>query len=302
MKILKYAFVILNIFSIIACSDDTTDISGVESTGLDLSSEITICSDQNEGRLSIIPDLGGVALCVNGSWFPLDAEAIKGEKDTILVSSDSMIYVVGSGDTLYADDVDRCFVFADTSNYHTVILDCGSFNIEVEHAAIRDSIVKEGTPLLDSRDNHSYKTVIIGNQTWMAENLEFDAEGSSCAWSSCEKYGHIYNFESALIACPQGSHLPSKEEYEKLIKYVDSHNGNYPISNDLASLDKVRYDYFSTDLFGFNAYRYKNAVGEFWTATETSEEKAYLFNPDKNSSWFYENEKSAEVGIRCLVD
>jgi len=63
----------------------------------------------------------------------------------------------------------------------------------------------------------------IGNQIWMAHNVNMPLEGSWCYdgdEKNCQKYGRIYNWHAACKACPPGYKLPSKEEFEELIDYL----------------------------------------------------------------------------------
>jgi hypothetical protein len=58
--------------------------------------------------------------------------------------------------------------------------------------------------LIDRRDNNVYKTITVGNQVWMAENLRFD--------------NGKYTWTTAQDACPGGWHLPSQEEFDSAIE------------------------------------------------------------------------------------
>ncbi|MFH0843370.1 MAG: FISUMP domain-containing protein [Bacteroidota bacterium] len=89
-------------------------------------------------------------------------------------------------------------------------------------------------------DGNTYKTILIGTQTWMAENLRtsklndgtaihFVPEGEKwndpspayCVWYN-GFYGSIYNFYTVATGklCPAGWHVPSYEEGQTLINFL----------------------------------------------------------------------------------
>lgn len=84
--------------------------------------------------------------------------------------------------------------------------------------------IPTGNTFTDSRDGHVYKTVTIGSQIWMAENLAFKASSGCWAYSNDQNnvstYGYLYNWETAKMVCPAGWHLPSDDEWSTLTNYL----------------------------------------------------------------------------------
>lgn len=141
--------------------------------------------------------------------------------------------------------------------------------------------VVEGT-FYDYRDSHEYKTVRIGNQTWMAENLNYDVSGSFCyknSSSNCRTYGRLYVYDDAVEVCPSGWSLPNDDDWQTLKNYVSDH-GN----GDLASMLKSRdlWTEPGEDLFGFHMVPsgYRSEKGKF----DRLKERAYLWS-DTEVSW-----------------
>lgn len=138
----------------------------------------------------------------------------------------------------------------------------------------------------DPRDGQSYDIVQIGSQTWMAENLNYEAEGSACPEGDdrkCSKYGRLYTWEVAQKVCPEGWRLPDRADFEQLIA---SAGGMDFAGEKLKSTSGWFKKGNGSDDYGFNALPagYRLGSGKFdgiggyahlWTASETPDGLAY---------------------------
>jgi uncharacterized protein (TIGR02145 family) len=140
--------------------------------------------------------------------------------------------------------------------------------------------------LTDSRDGQTYKTVKIGDQWWMAENLNLETPNSSC-WGNnpekCEVYGRFYTWSAVMDSaavwsgaglncgyghvcspvypvyglCPAGWRVPTYNEWRTLFGAVGGvQNAIYLYHTDNAGkklMSSGNWLYFKgTDSYGFN--------------------------------------------------
>jgi uncharacterized protein (TIGR02145 family) len=171
--------------------------------------------------------------------------------------------------------------------------------------------------LTDTRDGQTYKTVKIGTQTWMAQNLNYQTESGSWCYedsiSYCKQYGRLYDWKTATTVCPKGWKLPSREDWNKL---VTTAGGQKTAGKKLKSKSGWNKNGNGTNDFGFSAlpgglrdsygsFRFAGNNGTWWTATEDGSDYAYSRiimgyyddNVDEN-----DYDKSHGYSVRCVAD
>jgi len=72
---------------------------------------------------------------------------------------------------------------------------------------------------VDKRNGKTYGILQVGNNVWMTENLAYKVNRGCWEYSKNSTYGYLYNWETAKNVCPEGWHLPTKEEFEQLIRF-----------------------------------------------------------------------------------
>ena len=202
--------------------------------------------------------------------------------------------------------------------------------------------VKPSNQFVDPRDGVIYKTVTIGSQTWMAENLKYlpslthlmnydDSKPFYCvsgySWDSVSaakktfnfiNYGVAYNWAAAQTACPPGWHLPSVAEWNQLINYCggDSIAGGKLKARGTKLWQNPNTG--GTDEYGFNALPggmglpLTNGLGynaPFWNGEKDTVGNykigITLFHDYRVASTFITNKRKKDEGflfIRCVKD
>ena len=209
------------------------------------------------------------------------------------------------------------------STYYQVYYVCKNENWQVaEGKDLHDAGVD--MELIDTRDGKAYKTIQIGHQTWMAENLNYETENSYCYdddLANCEMYGRLYTREAALNACPEGWHLPTNEEFETLISNAGGSDvAGKMLKSTTGWLDGEdefgqALDGNGIDKYGFNVlpagdrsssgnFSFAGKVAPFWSATEYDEYTAYSLqlefsNEQAHLSW-HDLDKDLAYSVRCL--
>ena len=125
----------------------------------------------------------------------------------------------------------------------------------------------ECTEFTDTRDGQVYKFVTIGNQIWMAENLNYVTGNSRCyddLATNCNTYGRLYDYQTALTAIPAGWHVPSEAEWEELIDYL----GGFEVAGGkLKEVGTTHWNY--PNIGATNVAGFKALPAGSWDITDT---------------------------------
>ncbi len=199
-----------------------------------------------------------------------------------------------------------------------------------------------GDPFTDPRDGQTYETVQIGNQCWMAENLNIGTriDGSSNQTndnsiekycydnleSNCDTYGGLYQWDEVMQystnegvqgICPIGWHVPTDAEWAVLVNELGGVSIAGGKLKEIGTAHWISPNTGATNESGFTGlpggYRYNNVgnydamglYGFFWTSS-------YFMIPTLPYRWhLYALNSQATQGyenpeqgtsLRCLSD
>ena len=269
--------------------------------------DLPACSMKRDGITACIENIGEVVVCESGMWSikisssssseSFESSSSEGEESSSSVESSAEVEIS-----------------SDAGNGNSSAYDCSVYNC-VTTEYLNQDMLESGLygEYLDTRDNQVYKTVVIGTQTWMAQNLNYETEESACYQSedeNCVQYGRLYLQSEAEDVCPRGWHLPSNEEWNGLNDYISEISGRSDVGNMLKSKTWV-YGEKGSDMYGFSglASHYFGSVlfcgssthGLYWTS-DVNEYRCLL--SDNTSLYYYKDSNSTTWGmsVRCLKD
>jgi uncharacterized protein (TIGR02145 family) len=131
----------------------------------------------------------------------------------------------------------------------------------------------------DPRDGNSYRTTTIDGITWMTENLKYKVSGSGAYFfdndpNNIPAYGVLYEWKTAMKACPAGWHLPSGQEFRNLSSHFEieeawENEKSGPVSFRIQLAGMQDYGGTFTEL---------NESAYYWTSTEYNKNEAEYFS------------------------
>ncbi len=273
--------------------------------------DLPVCSGKREGATAYVKDEKTAYICEDGKWIsddetdgddssssvkPSSSSSDKIDSSSSVKPSSSSSVKPGSSSSKKDDPMSSSSVVSSSSSAVKVESSSSSRGLfDMTKDEFLNPEITYGT-MTDKRDNKIYKTVKIGDQVWMAENLNYadstkmpSLKGKSWCFNNkaenCDVTGRLYTWAAAIDSvalandadnpqtcgygktcalpavvqgvCPSGWHLPTYDEWQTLFKAV---GGSSAAGKALKSGSGWYGNGNGTDTYGFSAlpagYRY----------------------------------------------
>ena len=161
----------------------------------------------------------------------------------------------------------------------------------------------EKTEAFDQRDGRTYKQLNYLGKVWLVGNMNYSGKELSFAScyekaQSCDEFGRLYDYESAMRACPAGFRLPSHKEWKLVLDKVGE-KGADKLRNykGFAALNAGYYQK------AFDAYFFKGELAGWWVGDSEENGKAEVFNIFRNDPMRFSKEIVNDgYSVRCIKE
>ena len=282
----------------------------------------------------------------------VSSSSVKASSSSVKVSSSSVILSssegssasrssssqkIASSSSTPRNDVSSSSVKAASSSSFSKSSNGWSWDIPLEDRL--NSKINYGS-MTDSRDGQTYKTIKIGNQLWMAQNLNYadsnkttSLKGSSWCYGdkdeNCKVAGRLYTWAAAMDSvglfnkygescgygktcwpiypvqgiCPDGWRLPSKRDWEILDSIADGKLRSQTGWEKINGSDSIGFSALPVGIRDKDGFYYAGKYTYFWSSSVfNSSGNPYIMNLNDfyESASLTDGKKYEGRSIRCL--
>jgi len=172
--------------------------------------------------------------------------------------------------------------------------------------------------VMDERDGNIYLVAKFNATWWMCQNLKYDIkEGTGCYEddeTNCMLKGRLYTQAAAQLACPEGYHLPSDDDWKALESYIGMQDDelNMTFNRNSGTVGKfLRMGgglSFDADYVGMMNPKgnssFEGSRAYFWTSSENEHGMGWIRIIDKNRDGVERQalDKNNKLTVRCVKE
>jgi uncharacterized protein (TIGR02145 family) len=185
---------------------------------------------------------------------------------------------------------------------------------------------KEDPNILIDIDGNRYRTIQIGSQVWMAENLRVtrDKHGDLLETycydgrsDKCEEFGRLYTWEAAINASPEGWRLPDAGDWKELelelgmdaeeadsLGWRGTDQGTQLKEGGTSGFEALLAGYKDGTVQWDGRFFDMGYYASFWSATEYDAETstAYWMYTTSEGVLKHNYDKTSALSVRCIKD